>query len=106
MLPNIAGAFNSSHMKIRARRESAVDYFSRYQEQDVVVQTVVNEKKLFIDVAAAFPGSLHDARVLRNSSIYLKAENGNILSAGPMHLIGTEEIQPYLVGNSAYPLSP
>ena len=64
MLPHIARAIDGSHIKIRAPRESAVDYFSRYQEQDVVVQTVVNGKKLFIDVAAAFPGSLHDARVL------------------------------------------
>ena len=106
MLPNIAGAIDGSHIKIRAPRESAVDYFSRYQEHDVVVQAVVNGKKLFIDVAAGFPGSLHDARVLRNSSIYQKAENGDILSAGPTHLIGTDEIQPYLVGDSAYPLSP
>ena len=106
MLPNLAGAIDGSHIKIRAPRESAVDYFSRYQEYDVVVQAEVNGKKLFIDVAAGFPGSLHDARVLQNSSIYHKAENGAILSAGPMHLIGTEEIQPYLVGDSAYPLSP
>ena len=71
-----------------------------------MVQAVVNGKKLFIDVAAGFPGSFHDVRVLRNSSLYQKAENGDILSAGPMHLIGTEEIQPYLMGDSAYPLSP
>ena len=56
MLPNIAGAIDGSHIKIRAPRESAVDYFSRYQEHDVVVQAVVNGKKLFIDVAAGFPG--------------------------------------------------
>ena len=71
-----------------------------------MVQAVVNGRKLFIDVAAGFPGSLHDARVLRNSSIYQKAENGDILAAGPMYLIGTDEIQPYLVGDSAYQLSP
>ncbi|PFX22530.1 putative nuclease HARBI1 [Stylophora pistillata] len=106
MLPNIAGAIDGSHIKIRAPRESAVDYFSRYQQHDVVVQAVVNGRKLFIDVAAGFPGSLHDARVLRNSSIYQKAENGDILTAGPMYLIGADEIQPYLVGDSAYPLSP
>lgn len=106
MLPNIAGAIDGSHIKIRAPRESAVDYFSRYQQHDVVVQAVVNGRKLFIDVAAGFPGSLHDARVLRNSSIYQKAENGDILAAGPMYLIGADEIQPYLVGDSAYPLSP
>ena len=63
MLPNIAGAIDGSHIKIRAPRESAVDYFSRYQ-------------------------------------------NGDILAAGPMYLIGADEIQPYLLGDSAYPLSP
>ena len=41
MLPNIAGAIDGSHIKIRAPRESAVDYFSRYQQHDVVVQAVV-----------------------------------------------------------------
>lgn len=56
-----------------------------------MVQAVVNGRKLFIDVAAGFPGSLHDARVLRNSSIYQKAENGDILAAGPMYLIGADE---------------
>ena len=28
---------------------------------------------------AGFPGSAYDARVLRNSNIYLEAEQGNIL---------------------------
>ncbi|XP_067017848.1 uncharacterized protein [Acropora muricata] len=57
--------------------------------------------------AAAFPmRSLHDARVLPNSSIYQKAKNGEVLAAGPMYLMGADEIQPYLVGDSAYPLSP
>ena len=106
MLPNIARSIDGSHIKVRAPRESAVDYFSRYQQHDVVVKAVVNGRKLFIDVAAGFPGSLHDARVLRNSSIYQKAENGDILAAGPMYLIGADEIQHYLVGDSTYPLSP
>ena len=83
------GAIDGSHIKIRAPRESVVDYFSRYQQHDVVVQAVVNGRKLFIDVAAGFP-----------------AENGDIQAAGPMYLIGADEIQPYLVGDSAYPLSP
>ena len=61
MLPNIARAIDGSHIKIRAPRESAVDYFSRYQEHDVVVKVVVNGKKLFVDVTAGFPRSLHDA---------------------------------------------
>ena len=104
-LPNIAGAIDGTHVKIRSPKDSAVDYFSRYQQHDVVVQAVVDGRKIFLDVAAGFPGSMHDARVLRNSSIYDRAEQGNILRAGPIHRIGPHEIQPYLVGDSAYPLS-
>ena len=59
-----------------------------------------------MDVAAGFPGSMHDARVLRNSIIYEKAEHGDILAAGPIHRVDGSEIQPYLVGDSTYPLSP
>ena len=47
MLPDTAGAINGSHIKIRALRESAVDYFSRYQQYDFVVQAVVNGRKLY-----------------------------------------------------------
>ena len=57
-----------------------------------------------MDIAAGFPGSLHDVRVLQNSSIYDRAEHGDDLAV-PIHVIGGHKIQPYLVGDSAYPLS-
>ena len=37
-LPNIAGAIDGTHIRIKAPKESAVDYFSRYQQHDVVQQ--------------------------------------------------------------------
>ena len=80
-LPNIAGTIDGTHIKIKAPKETAVDYFSRYQQQDVVVQGIVNERKICMDVAAGLPSSLHDARVLRNSSIYDRAERGSSRSA-------------------------
>ena len=51
----------------------------------------------FMDIAAGFPSSLHDVRVLRNSSIYDRAEHGDVLAA-QIHVIHGHEIQPYLVG--------
>ena len=60
-LPNIAGAIDGTHIKIKAPKESAVDYFSRYQQHDVAVQDIVDGRKIFMDIAAGFPGSLHDA---------------------------------------------
>lgn len=62
-------------------------------------------RKLFLDFVAGFPGSLHDARVLRNSTLYSRAE-GNEVLWNPSTQIGHHEIRPYLVGDSAYPLGP
>lgn len=49
---------------------------------------------------------MHDARVLRRSAIFRKAEQGEILSAPTVHVNFRHEVGPYLVGDSAYPLSP
>lgn len=104
-LPNIVGAIDGSHIPIKAPDESAVDYFSRYQEYDFIIQGVANGKKLFIDFACGFPGSMHDARVCRLSNIFSEAEQGNILTQ-PIVNVNNHNLGPYLVGDSAYPLSP
>ena len=52
----VVGAIDGTHMKIKASKESAVDYYSHYQQHDVVLQGVVNGWRLFIDVATAFQG--------------------------------------------------
>ena len=82
-LPNIVGAIDGTHIPISAPRESAVDYFSRYQHHDFGIQAVADGKLLFLDFSAGYPGSMHDARILRNSSLYQKAEQGDILT-GPI----------------------
>ena len=79
---------------------SAVDYFSRYHQYDFIVQGVVEGWKLFLDFAAGFPGSLHDAHVLKKSTLYRRAENNEVLR-NPSTQIGHHEIRPYLVGDSA-----
>lgn len=84
-LPNITCAIGGTHIKIKAPKDSAVDYFSCYQQHNVVVGAVVNGKRAFMDVAAGFPGTMLDAQVLRNIIIYEKAEHGDILAAAPMH---------------------
>ena len=63
------------NIKIKTPTESGPDYFSRLEQHDVVVQAVVNGEKLFLDIAAVFPGSMHDSRVLRNSSLYHQITN-------------------------------
>ena len=66
-LPNIVGAIDGTHIRINAPRESAVDYFSRYQQYDFDIQAAADGNLLFLDFSAGFPGSMHDARMLSNS---------------------------------------
>ena len=81
-----------------------MDYFSRYQQHDFIVQAIVDGGKRFLDFASGFPGSTYDARVLRNSTIFDLVEHDQILS-GPSVQIGGNDIKPHLVGDSAYPLA-
>ena len=104
-LPNIVGTKDGSHVRIKAPPDSIADYFSRYQQHDFIVQAVVNGNKIFTDFACGFPGSMHNARLLRGSGIFTRAERGEIFIAAIVH-VACREITPYLVGDSAYPLSP
>ena len=103
-LPNVVEAIDGIHVKIKTPKESRPDYFSRLQQHDVVVQAVADGEKRFLDVAAGLPGSMHDSRVLRNSSLYRRITNNELL-LGPTVRVAGSEIRPVLLGDSAYPLS-
>ena len=70
------------------------------------LQGIVDSNLKFIHVTVGYPGSIHDARVLRLShgDPYELAENEQILS-GPTRDINGTEIRPLLAGDSAYPLT-
>lgn len=104
-LPNVVGAIDGSHVQIKVPVDSAVDYFSRYQEHNFIIQAVVDGQKIFLDFACGFSGSMHDTRVLGRSTLFRRAEHRDILTA-PATLISGCEIRPYLQGDSAYPLCP
>ena len=104
-LPNVVGAIDGSHIRIKAPNDSAPDYFSRYQQHDFIIQAIVDGKKVFMDFACGYPGSMHDARVLRRSTIFQRAEQKNVLTQPTVNVNG-HDIGPYLLGDSAYPLSP
>ena len=93
-----------THIKIKTPTPSRPDYFSRLQQHDIVVQAVADREKRSLDVAAGFPGSMPDSRVLRNSSLYCRIRNNKLL-LGPAVRVGGREIKSLLFGDSAYPLS-
>jgi len=101
----VVDAINRSHIPITAPNEDADDYYNRKQFHSVVLQGVADAKGRFIHVSTGYAGSIHDARVLRMSSLINKVENGRIL-VSPVLLTGHgDDIKPLLVADPAYKLN-
>ena len=78
-IPQVVGAIDGTHIEVLAP-ENPFDYFDRQHRYSVIMQAVVGENLMFLDTAIGYPGSMHDARVLRSSELFRKAENGDILN--------------------------
>lgn len=76
-------AIDGTHIKIVAPRDSAVDYFSRNQQHDFIIQAVADGKGLFLDFAAGYPGSIHDARYIETAR-FIYEQAMEIYSRNPL----------------------
>ena len=103
-IPQAVGAIDGTHFEIVAP-ENPFDYFDRQHRHSAIMQAVDGENLIFPDTAIGYPGSMHDARVLRNTDLFRKAENGDILGE-PVLPISGNHILPLLLGDGAYPLLP
>ena len=64
---------------------------AQYQQHDFIIQAVVNGRKLFLDFACGYPGSMHDARVLRRSATVLGEQSeGKSFQPQPLTLTDTK----------------
>lgn len=102
--PQVVGALDGSHIPISAPTENANDYRNRKKFTSVILQGVADANGRFIHVSTGYPGSIHDARVLRMSSLYTAVENNRILNS-PLCRIGGRMINPLLVVDPAYKLT-
>ena len=70
----------------------------------MIIQAIVDHDYIFRDICVGWPGSVHDARVFANSLIYKKIMEEKLLdNVGNRTILG-RQIQPCLVGDSAYPM--
>ncbi|KAJ4929357.1 hypothetical protein JOQ06_004966 [Pogonophryne albipinna] len=76
-LPQCEGDIDGSHIPILAPQEYHYDYFNRKGWHSIILQGVVDGKGHFWNVFAGMSGSMHDARVLRLSSLWELASRGN-----------------------------
>ncbi|KAL3883358.1 hypothetical protein ACJMK2_029632 [Sinanodonta woodiana] len=90
--PDVAGVIDGTRIRLVNLVAGERDYINRKVFPSVQLQIVVDDRMLITDAFVGWPGSTHDARVLRNSPLYEKAENNQILR------------REFLIGDSAYPL--
>ena len=93
--PGVLGAIDGCHIPITAPRFFPENYVNQKGWHSVNLQTVCSKDLYFIDCYAGWPGSVHDARVLKNSPLFSDAsEDSNHLFPNNRHILG----------DSAYPL--
>ncbi|KAL3862227.1 hypothetical protein ACJMK2_008213 [Sinanodonta woodiana] len=91
-IPDVAGVTDGTHIRLVNLVAGERDYINKTGFPSVQRQIVVDDRILIPDAFVGWPGSTHDARALRNSPLYEKAENNQILR------------REFLVGDSAFPL--
>jgi len=90
---NVIGAIDGTHIILGiAPLKQPEIYWNRKKKYSIQCQGIVDHRGIFIDYEIGWPGSVHDAKVYRNSFFY---QNVSTLIEG----------WDYLLGDSAYPLS-
>lgn len=73
--PNTIGCIDGTHVRIQAPTEAEHEYVNRKNFHSINVQVMCDANLLFINVIAKWPGSVHDARILRESALFTAFES-------------------------------
>ncbi|XP_068716991.1 putative nuclease HARBI1 [Montipora capricornis] len=102
--PQVVGAFDGSHIPIKAPKEDPNDYVNRKSFHSIVLQGVADANGKFLHVSTGYAGSIHNARMLRMRSLLTAIEDGDILHS-PLRRIGGMQVKPPIVADPAYKLT-
>ena len=70
-IPQAVGAIDGTHTRILTpATESKNDNYNRKKRHTINTQVVVAANLMFLDVATAFPGCMHDARVFEHATYF------------------------------------
>uniref|UniRef100_A0A8C5DII3 Putative nuclease HARBI1 n=1 Tax=Gouania willdenowi TaxID=441366 RepID=A0A8C5DII3_GOUWI len=91
-MPNTIGVIDCTHVCIQAPHEREWEYINRKGRHSINIQLVGDADLLITNCVVKWPGSVHDARILRESALYRKLQ--------------TNRPDGIILGDSAYPLLP
>lgn len=92
-IPEVVGFIDGTHIRLTHASNEENDYYNRKGYPSIQLQVVVDNDLLTTSVYTAWPGCTHDARVLRNSALYQKAEAGALILENH-----------HILADNAYPL--
>lgn len=92
--PGVVGCIDGSHIPILGPSDHRASFINRKGFPSIQLQAVCDDNLRFLDVFAGWPGSVHDARVFRNSPLYHILKDGNVHE------------ENHILGDSAYALAP
>ncbi|XP_062583188.1 putative nuclease HARBI1 [Saccostrea cucullata] len=92
-IPDTVGFLDGTHIRLSSGPGGDPDYINRKSFPSMQLQVVCDDTLLIRNIYTGWPGSTHDARVLRNSELFTQAEAGNLLDRNKI-----------ILADSAYPL--
>ena len=86
-IPQTVGAIDGTHIGINSLTGySKIDYLNRKQMYSISTQAVTGGNLKFHEIATGYHGSIHNGWILRDSALYIQAEQ-NILLTEPTDAI-------------------
>ena len=104
-LRGCCGSIDVSHILIKAPKNNAKDFYCRKSFHSIVLQGVADASLSFMNITVGWPGSVHNARVLRTSKLYRAGVEGKLFLPQTV-LLQNEPVRLFLVGDKAYPALP
>ena len=71
-------SYGMTHIPIMAPHQFPGDYFNRKGWHSILMQGTVDHLYSFTDINVGWPDRVHDSRVLVNSTLYQKGEQGSL----------------------------
>uniref|UniRef100_A0A8C7WRW6 DDE Tnp4 domain-containing protein n=1 Tax=Oryzias sinensis TaxID=183150 RepID=A0A8C7WRW6_9TELE len=91
-MPNNIGFIDCTHVHFQAPHERDWEYINRKGRRSINIQLVGDADLIITNCVVKWPGSVHDARILRESALYRQLQ--------------TNRPHGIILGDSAYPLLP